>query len=78
MPVSDILSLVDYILILAIINLLTIELVKKQDIGKCLKGSTIITKVIEVFIIILFNRTKNFLISRVFKLDNYKYLILYI
>jgi hypothetical protein len=46
--------------------------------GKCLKGSVIIAKIIGVSIIILLNRTKDFLVSRVFKLDNYKYLIPYI
>jgi hypothetical protein len=46
--------------------------------GKCLKGSIIIAKIIEVFITILLNRTKDFLVPRVFKLDNYKYLIPYI
>jgi hypothetical protein len=46
--------------------------------GRCLKGSITIAKVIEVFITILLNKTKNFLVSRVFKLDNYKYLIPYI
>jgi hypothetical protein len=60
------------------INFLIIELVKKQNIEKYLKGFIIIIKVIEIFITILFNKTKNSLISRVFKLDNYKYLIFYI
>jgi hypothetical protein len=47
-------------------------------VGRCLKGSIIIAKVIEVFMTILLNKTKDFLVSRVFKLDNYKYLIPYI
>jgi hypothetical protein len=46
--------------------------------GKCLKGFATIAKVIGVFITILLNRTKDFLIPRVFELDNYKYLIPYI
>jgi hypothetical protein len=45
---------------------------------KCLKGFIIIAKVIGVFITILLNKTKDFSVSRVFKLDSYKYLILYI
>jgi hypothetical protein len=43
-----------------------------------LKGFTIIAKVIGISITILLNRTKDFLVSRVFELDNYKYLIPYI
>jgi hypothetical protein len=46
--------------------------------GKCLKGSAIIAKIIGIFITILLNKTKDFLVSRVFELDNYKYLISYI
>jgi hypothetical protein len=45
---------------------------------RCLKGFTTIAKVIGVFMTILLNKTKDFSISRVFKLDNYKYLIPYI
>jgi hypothetical protein len=46
--------------------------------GKCLKGFITIAKVIGVFITILLNKTKDFSVSRVFELDSYKYLILYI
>jgi hypothetical protein len=46
--------------------------------GKCLKGFITIAKVIGISITILLNKTKDFLVSRVFKLDNYKYLIPYI
>jgi hypothetical protein len=46
--------------------------------GRCLKGFIIIAKIIGIFITILLNKTKDFLVSRVFKLDSYKYLIPYI
>jgi hypothetical protein len=45
---------------------------------KCLKGFIIIAKIIEISITILLNRTKDLLVSRVFELDSYKYLIPYI
>jgi hypothetical protein len=43
-----------------------------------LKDFTTIAKIIGVSTTILLNKTKNFLVSRVFKLDSYKYLIPYI
>jgi hypothetical protein len=46
--------------------------------GRCLKSFATIAKVIGVFMTILLNRIKDFLVSRVFELDNYKYLIPYI
>jgi hypothetical protein len=46
--------------------------------GRCLKGSATIAKIIGISITILLNRTKNFLVSWVFELDSYKYLIPYI
>jgi hypothetical protein len=54
---------------------LTIESVKKQGVGRCLKGSAIIAKVMGVFMTALLNGTKDFSVPRVFELDNYKYLI---
>jgi hypothetical protein len=45
---------------------------------RCLKGFITIAKVIGIFITILLNKTKDFLVSWVFELDNYKYLIPYI
>jgi hypothetical protein len=46
--------------------------------GKYLKGFTIIAKIIKISITILLNKTKDFSVPWVFKLDSYKYLIPYI
>jgi len=54
---------------------LIIEPVEKQGIGKYLKGSAIIAKVMGVFITVLLNGTKNSSVPRVFELNDYKYLI---
>jgi hypothetical protein len=54
---------------------LTIELVKKQDVGRCLKGFATIAKIIGISMTALLNGTKDFSVPRVFELDSCKYLI---